>query len=86
MVLNLNYYDTGDAVKGDVKVPGYDLTNFRADMRGVMGSNLDVSLFVNNVTDEEYAIASGASTTALGLGGFVYGAPRLWGLEARYRF
>jgi iron complex outermembrane receptor protein len=86
MVLNLNYYDTGDAVKGDVKIPGYDLTNFRADMRGVMGSNLDVSLFVNNVTDEEYAIASGASTTALGLGGFVYGAPRLWGLEARYRF
>tara|TARA_E500000305_G_scaffold75550_1_gene61289 strand:+ start:40082 stop:42613 length:2532 start_codon:yes stop_codon:yes gene_type:complete len=86
MVLNLNYYDTGDAVKGDVKIPGYSLTNFRADMRGVMGSAIDVSLFVNNVTDEEYAIASGASTTALGVGGFVYGAPRLWGLEARYRF
>jgi iron complex outermembrane receptor protein len=86
MVLNLNYYDTGDAIKGNVKVPGYDLTNFRADFHSVMGSKFDVSLYVNNVTDEEYAIASGASTTALGVGGFVYGAPRLWGLEARYRF
>ena len=86
LVLNLNYYDTSDAVKGDVKVPGYSLTNLRADLRNVMDSKIDVALFINNVTDEEYQIASGASTTALGVGGFIYGAPRLWGVEARYSF
>ncbi|MBR9909338.1 MAG: TonB-dependent receptor [Gammaproteobacteria bacterium] len=86
LVLNLNYYESGDAVKGDVKIPGYSLTNFRADLRNVMDSSIDLSLFVNNVNDEEYPIASGASTTALGVGGFIYGAPRLWGVEARYSF
>jgi len=85
-VVNLNYYDTSEAVKGNIEIPGYSLTNFRADLRNVKGSNVDLSLFVNNLTDEEYLISSGASTTSLGVGGYVYGAPRLWGVEARYSF
>lgn len=86
LVFNLNYYDTGDGIKGDVKLPGYSLWNFRADMSDLAGTGVDLSLFVNNATDEEYTVASGASTTSLGVGGFIYGAPRLWGVEARYTF
>ncbi|NIB44099.1 TonB-dependent receptor [Pseudomaricurvus alkylphenolicus] len=86
LVINANYYNTSAAVKGDTEIPSYDLTNLRADLYGVAGSAFDVSLFVNNVFDEEYAISSSISTRALGLDALVYGPPRLWGLEARYSF
>jgi iron complex outermembrane recepter protein len=86
MVLNANWYKTTEAGRGDVSTPGYDVTNVRADFNGVLSSNFDVSLYVNNVTDEEYALGSGAASTALGIGSYQYAPPRLWGVEARYRF
>lgn len=85
-VFNVNYYDTSEAVKGDIEIPAYDLVNFRVDLKNVVRENLDLSLFVNNVTDEEYAISSAASSRALGIGTFIFGPPRLWGVEARYSF
>lgn len=86
LVLNANYYNTSEAVKGDTDIPRYELTNIRADMYSVAGSGFDLSLFVNNVFDEEYAISSSISSRSLGLDSFVYGPPRLWGFEARYSF
>lgn len=86
LVFNVNYYDTSEAVKGNTEIPGYNLYNVRADLRQVGGTDLDLSLFVNNATDEEYAISSGASSRALGIGSYIYGPPRLWGIEARYNF
>lgn len=86
LVLNANYYDTSEAKRGDISIPGYDVTNIRADLNGVLNSNFDLSVFVTNVTDEEYAVGTGAASTALGIGSYQYAAPRLWGVEARYRF
>ncbi|BFM08199.1 TonB-dependent receptor [Halioxenophilus aromaticivorans] len=86
LVFNANYYSTSEAVKGDTEIPSYSLTNIRADLRGVAGSSIDVALYVNNVFDKEYGISSSISSRPLGLDSFVYGPPRLWGLEARYNF
>ncbi|MFT4918736.1 MAG: iron complex outermembrane receptor protein [Zhongshania aliphaticivorans] len=84
--LNLNYYKTSAADKGDTDIPAYDLINLRADLYRVASTNIDVGVFVNNVTDEEYAISSSISSRALGLDSLVYGPPRLFGVDVRYTF
>jgi iron complex outermembrane recepter protein len=86
LVFNANYYDTSKAGRGDIATPGYDVTNVRADLNSVANWNLDLSVFVTNVTDEDYALGSAAASTALGIGSYIYAPPRLWGVEARYRF
>ncbi|MCG3169989.1 MAG: Vitamin B12 transporter BtuB [Pseudomonadales bacterium] len=66
---------------------GYDVLNLSAEWNGVLGSNVDLRAFVNNATDETYAVYS-----YIGLqqsSGFVnstYGEPRMYGVSLRYRF
>jgi len=86
LVFNVDYYDTSDVTRGDIVLPAYNLTNLRADLNGLGNGNFDVSFYVSNVTDEEYTTGTGAASTALGIGSFIWGPPRLWGLEARYSF
>jgi iron complex outermembrane recepter protein len=86
LVLNANYYDTSQAGDGVIATEGYDVINLRADLNSVADWNLDVSVFVKNATDEDYALGSAAASTALGIGSYIYAPPRLWGVEARYRF
>ncbi|NKI16477.1 TonB-dependent receptor [Spongiibacter sp. KMU-166] len=84
--LNMNYYKTSAADKGDTDIPAYDLVNVRADLYNIAAANVDVGVFVNNVFDEEYAISSSISSRALGLDSFVFGPPRLFGVDVRYNF
>ncbi|MEA3300961.1 MAG: TonB-dependent receptor [Pseudomonadota bacterium] len=87
LVFNVDYYWTDDATKGDgLVLDSYDLTNMRADLNGVGGSAVDLGLFIRNLFDDEYMVASGASGGRLGFETGIYGAPRMWGLEARYSF
>ena len=77
---------TDDAEKTDLTLPSYDVTNLRLDLYGVAKTPLDLSVFVRNVFDDEYAVAGGASGTFLGFETSIYGPPRMWGMEARYSF
>src|SRR5690606_41636817 len=87
LVSNADYYWTDDATKGDgLVLDSYDLTNMRADLHGVGGSAVDLGLFIRNLFDDEYLVAHGPSTGRLGFETGIYGAPRMWGLEARYSF
>lgn len=67
------------------KQDGYDLLNLRADWEQVMGSNFDLALFANNVTDEVYS-AGGVANPAIGIHAVQPGAPRTYGLELKYTF
>jgi iron complex outermembrane receptor protein len=64
----------------------YGLVNVRLDWDGVMGSGFDASLFVNNATDKTYKVGANALEHLLGTTSSIYGAPRMWGIELRYRF
>lgn len=86
LALNANYYNTSEAVKGDTELGSYSLTNLRADLYKVGGSDFDLAFYVNNVFDKEYEISSSISSRGLGLDSFVFGPPRMWGMEARYNF
>ncbi|MFA5496412.1 MAG: TonB-dependent receptor, partial [Porticoccaceae bacterium] len=87
LVFNVDYYWTDDASKGDgLVIESYDVTNLRVDLNGLGATGMDLGVFVRNVFDDEYMVASGASGGRLGFETGIYGAPRMWGLEARYSF
>ncbi|MFA7552899.1 MAG: TonB-dependent receptor [Spongiibacteraceae bacterium] len=87
MVLNVDYYWTDDASKGDgLMIKSYDLTNMRIDFNGLGKEGLDIGVFVRNVFDDEYMVASAASGGRLGFETGIYGAPRMYGAELRYSF
>jgi iron complex outermembrane receptor protein len=65
----------------------YTLYNLRADWTNVFGGNLDLGLFVNNVTDEEYVVDGVIALDAqLGWSVRAFGPPRTYGLELRYAY
>jgi iron complex outermembrane receptor protein len=60
--------------------------NLRADWNNVMGSQLSLAAFVNNLTDYHYAISGVSQLQSLGTISKLYGEPRTFGIELRYQF
>ncbi|GAB3104178.1 TonB-dependent receptor [Aestuariicella hydrocarbonica] len=52
----------------------------------VLGSKLDLSAYVKNLTDEEYALGGVMLYPTFGLSTKVYGEPRNYGMQLRYQF
>lgn len=67
------------------KADAYDVWNLRFDWRNMMGSNFDMAVFMNNVTDEQY-ILGGLNVIDVFYTGYTYGAPRTFGASLRYQF
>ena len=65
---------------------GYSLLNLRVDWDNVFGCPFDASFFMNNVTDEKYKVGANALEHLIGTTASIYGPPRMWGFELRYRF
>lgn len=64
----------------------YGLLSLASSWRDVAGKPIDLSVFVTNVTDEDYAIGGLPFTNSLGFATHAYGAPRMWGIRLGYRF
>ena len=62
------------------------LWNFRLGFTPGQSENILVTLFVNNLTDENYYQGGFSNTESLGAGAYVLGAPRTYGLEASISF
>lgn len=78
---------TGFALMDRAKsIKSYALHNYRFDWRQVMGSNIDLALFVNNARDEKYPVGGMSVLAALGYEAWNYGAPRTYGASIRYSF
>lgn len=96
--LQANYYYQSDMLGSIVPASGYPLMdraktinsysiyNYRIDWGHIMGSNVDLSLFVKNASNEKYPVGGLSVLAALGLEAWNYGAPRTWGASLRYRF
>jgi iron complex outermembrane receptor protein len=66
-------------------VDGYHTFDARLDWESVMGTNLDLSVWVRNLTDEHY-FAGGQYVQGLGFNVRNPGTPRTFGVQARYDF
>jgi iron complex outermembrane receptor protein len=64
----------------------YTLLNLRFDWDNFFGKPFDVSLFMNNVTDRTYKVGDDALLHLTGTSASIYGPPRMFGIELRYRF
>ena len=68
----------------DLKQDSYWLWNARIALADV-SDTYAVSLWVNNLADEEYHVF-GIALQTLGLNSFSTGAPRTYGIDFTYRF
>jgi iron complex outermembrane receptor protein len=69
-----------------LKQEDYWLVGVTVGWENVMGSNVDLSAYAKNITDEEYAVGGVMLYHSMGLSTKVYGEPRSYGLQLRYQF
>ena len=68
------------------KQPGYSNLNLRLDWRNVVGTPMDLALFVTNATNGIHAESLNSFYSVVGTANAIYNEPRMWGAEFRYRF
>ena len=86
MAFNLNYYFNGEMTIATQDIPSYGIFNGRIDWTHVAQSQFDISLFAKNLGDKEYISGGVAAGPGLGIETALVGAPRTYGVEARYHF
>jgi iron complex outermembrane receptor protein len=64
----------------------YTIANLRFEWKRVYGSQVDLAVFVNNLTDKVYATGGISSLVTVGLAQKYYAAPRTAGVQLSYRF
>jgi iron complex outermembrane receptor protein len=67
-------------------IPPHGLLDVRMDWNDVAGRPLDASFFMTNATDQVYIAGGTVVYNALGVNPVIYGEPRMWGFQLRYRF
>jgi len=89
----MNYYQQSSVHLNDTeladgfgKEPGYSNLNLRLDWANVIGTPVDLALFVTNATDDVHAQSLNSFYSVVGTANAVYSEPRMWGAEIRYRF
>lgn len=77
---------TPQSVWHALRQEAYWLYDIGAGWTDVMGTGVDLSAYVKNLTDEEYTLGGIQLYTTLGLSTKAFGEPRTYGLEVRYKF
>ncbi|MCB2072220.1 MAG: TonB-dependent receptor [Novosphingobium sp.] len=67
-------------------IPSYDLLNLNLDWKSVAGSPIDLAVFATNVTKEVYPVNTGGGWNSSGIGDWLLGVPRMYGVRVRYNF
>jgi iron complex outermembrane receptor protein len=70
----------------DAAQANYALVNLRLDWDNVAGSPFDAAVFSTNVGNKTYKVAANALEHLTGTTSSIYGEPRMFGVELRYRF
>ena len=80
-----NFLDDFERVQG--RQPSFSLVNARVQLTEIAGSGASLAFFVNNALNETYRIGTlGLIAEGLGFSASVYGEPRMFGVEAGYKF
>jgi iron complex outermembrane recepter protein len=64
----------------------YTLLNLRFDWDNFLSQPFDVSLFMDNATGQTYKVGADALLHLTGTSASIYGPPRMYGVELRWRF
>lgn len=69
-------------------IDAYNLFNASIDVNGVGGTNIDLRVFVTNLTNTTFKISNTVSSVdgSTGFNDVVYNEPRMFGFQIRYRF
>jgi iron complex outermembrane receptor protein len=67
-------------------IPAYDLINLNLDWKGIAGSPVDAALFVTNLTKKVYPVNTGGGWNSSGIGDWLLGVPRMYGMRLRINF
>jgi iron complex outermembrane receptor protein len=84
---------TPESVRPTMQQGGYGLLDLSAGWSGIMGTHFEVTAYVKNVTDKEYALggiqlyqSARADIRPFGIVTKAYGEPRTFGMQLRYNF
>ncbi len=67
-------------------LPPHGLLDLRMDWNDIASRPVDASFFMTNATDQVYLVGGTVVYDALGVNPVLYGEPRMWGFQLRYRF
>lgn len=79
-------YTSSQYVDGNNEIPAYSLLNLNLGITDVGGTGFDIVAFGQNVTNKKYRTTSGGGFESSGIGDFMYGSPRMYGVRLRYAF
>jgi iron complex outermembrane receptor protein len=68
------------------KLPASNLVNANMNWNGVLGSPIDLALFVTNLTKEQYQVNVTNTFISSGYESYIPNMPRTYGLRVKYRF
>lgn len=81
---NLEQY--GSQVRDALSQKAFERINLRADWKNIRGSRVSGAVFVNNLTDANYALTTVTQLHSLGTSVSIYGEPRTYGVQLSYAF
>ncbi|ODT85293.1 TonB-dependent receptor [Phenylobacterium sp. SCN 70-31] len=81
---NIEQY--GEQVRDALSQGAFERINVRADWKNIRGSRVSGAVFINNLTDANYALTSIPQLHSLGTAVRIYGEPRTYGVMLRYAF
>ncbi|WP_232495963.1 TonB-dependent receptor [Novosphingobium kaempferiae] len=79
-------YTAKQLVDGNNRIPGYNLLNLNAGINDIGGTGFDIAAFAQNVTNKHYRTTAGGGFESSGIGDFMYGPPRMYGVRLKYAF
>ena len=87
LILSGDVYMTDDyGGQQGLQLEGYTVSNARIDWQGIGGTNLDLGVYVKNLFDEQYISGVSVILPNAPYNSLYLGAPRTWGVEAKYSF
>ena len=87
VVLNADVFTTAAlGGQGGEKLPGYQLANARIDWKNFGGTQIDLGVYVRNLTNESYYVGQQVLLRTFPTSTAYLAPARSWGVSARYTF
>jgi iron complex outermembrane receptor protein len=86
LLLAGDYYRQTSYGVGNKTFRPYGVANARLEWNQIANSGASLAFFATNLFDKANAVAAGATSIGLGFLSVQYGPPRMYGVEASYRF
>lgn len=82
----MNFSNVSGTVNPNTTLPAYTLVNMRLTFGEIMGTRLQASVFVRNLTNKQYYSGGNAASNGGNTNVVNPGLPRMWGGELRFDF